>query len=174
MPNPTDGTPRHLAIPGQLLAWFMIIFPVLGVLLTNLVPGPEGAMRRVRVLGLIADNMAIPLLGFFLGVFLAEYFRQRRLRWCYMLMGGLAGLAMLIFAPVLLLDAFQIRGSVEPGMLRLYTFNAARSIALLVMAGVILMLLAVMMWRGLRGERPDTVRDSSPLVRSPGSTRPQG
>lgn len=158
---------RHLSLPGQILAWAMILFPLSGLVLAQMVPGTEGAFRRVRLMGLMADSMALPVLGVFLGAFLAEAFAQRGLRRLYLVVSAALGLFLLVFTPVLLLDVLEVRGGVQAEMKRLFDLNSLRSSLVVLLAAISLLLLAVVLWRSLRSEsraaEPD--RTAASLVR---------
>lgn len=131
----------------------MILVPISGVFLTQLVGGPEGAFRRVRLMGLMADSLILPVAGIFLGALLAEHLQQRRLRRFYSVFSGLAGLSLLLVTPLFLMDAIEVRAGVQPTMRRLYELNTVRSLLVVGIAGVILVLLAVGIWRALRRTR---------------------
>ena len=160
---------RHLAWPGHLLAWALIVFPTVGVFLAQMTPGAEGALAGVRLLGLIADSILLPLLGVFLGAFLAEYLEQGGFRRFYALLSGVLALGLLVAVPVFALDILQVRTGVQPIMRRLFDLNSLRSLLMLVIAAAMLVVLAVVVWRALgRGGR--VAEDEARVVWQPATT----
>ncbi len=160
-----NATPlRSLFWPGQLVAWALILFPLSGLVLTQLVPGTEGAFRRTRLLGLMADGTAIPLLGIFLGAALAALHDRPGWRRFYSVVSGVAGLALVIVGPLFMLDALQVRRGVKPELQQLYEMNSARSLAIVLVTGAILLLLAAALWRSIRQTRRSKEEGGAGLV----------
>ena len=160
---------QHLAVPGQLLAWYLILLPLSTLLLTVVSPTPQGVMGRLQVFALAADAVLHPVVGLFIGTFLAGYFQQSVLRRLYAVLAGMAGVTLVVLGPLFLLDAVQTRGRVTPELSRMYDMHMLRTVGQFTVVGLLLLLLAVVSWRALSREqtaRPNREDESSTLVGS--------
>lgn len=143
---------QYLALPGQLLAWYLILLPLSTLLMTTTTPTPQGVMGRLQAFALAADAVLHPVVGLFIGTFLATFFLQHRLRRLYSVLAGLGGVTLVAVAPFFLLDAVQTRGRVRPELTRMYDVHTLRTFGQFLMVGLLLLLLAVVTWRALKRE----------------------
>ena len=160
---------QHLAVPGQLLAWYLILLPLSTLLLSAVTPTPQGPMGRLQVFALAADAVLHPVVGIFIGTFLAGYFQQDRLRRFYSVLAGMGAVVLIALGPFYILDAVQARSRVRPELSRMYDMHMGRTIAQFTLVGLLLLLLAVVTWRALARERaalPNREDGSSTLVGS--------
>ncbi len=98
----------------------------------------------------MADNIALPLLGTFLGALAADLYRAEGIEALYGVLSGLGGVALLISVPFFFLDVIQVRRGVQPGMLGLYELNSIRSLGVISLSAILLLWLGVSIWRARR------------------------
>ena len=160
---------QYLALPGQLLAWYLILLPLSTLLLTVATPTPQGMMGRLQVFALAADAVLHPVVGLFLGTLLAGYFNQHRLRRVYSVLAAIGGVALVVLGPLYLLDAVQTRGRIRPELATMYDMHMLRTVGQFVLVGLLLLVLAVVGWRAATRDmagRQVREDDSSTLVGS--------
>jgi hypothetical protein len=143
---------RFLMWPGYLIAASLIFIPLLDTALPTLPPRLGDVGWRFGTAGLFSRAAMTPLLGLFIVLLLATYFRQRRVIRVVAILCGVLSLAIVAGVVLFGLDAVQMRRQVRPEALRSFDVASVLAVFKYLWAWLVLVIVAVL---GLKASRTD-------------------
>lgn len=142
-----------LLIVGPLSQWLVIVWPM----------HLDFAQWRYGAIGLLEERLTLPMIGLFVAIVSASLLEQRAIQ------GILAGVSLaaaptfVVLALTISLDGLQLRHTVRPEQLRGFDLSLARTVVVLLYAGVVA---GVLGWGALKNRRKKESRrkESTPLA----------
>jgi hypothetical protein len=143
---------RQLSFPGYLVAFALMLLPLMDALLQVLPIRIHEARWRFGTFGLMSNALLIPLFGIWFALALAAYFDHRRFQRVLAFVCFVTAVVALGLLAIFALDALQVRSQVR-GAPAQFAFNVASVVAtfkcLLATLGLVALGIA-----GLRGPKP--------------------
>jgi hypothetical protein len=152
-----NATLANLALPMYVLALLFMLMPLTDLMLNLPNFEPSNGRWRFGVVGLLTNALLLPMTGLFM--FLATALIARH-RWAYntgQVIGAIALLSMVVFFVIFALDSVQIRGAVNPELLRRFDITIVKTLGLQL---VQISTIVVFMWTSRRVGRTLFPKDS--------------
>ena len=140
-----------LAKPAYLLAGLLIVIPMMD-LVTNILPARLGDPQwRYGSLGLFAGFSLTPLLGLLVLAVAAVALDHGRVLWVTGIATTVSGVLLALSLGLFVLDVLQIRGNVNPDLMRTFDIGAAKAVVKIVGVSGAMLWTGWASWRVGRG-----------------------
>lgn len=160
----TDTSTQRLIARTAILAGIMFVLTPLFEVGTTAWPIRTGdAQWRFAVLGLLSQGASVAVFGLMLLVVGAAMSGKLGLQRVLSGLCAIAAVAFLLTTVAFALDALQVRSTVRPESLTMFTMTMAKAVLVMAAGSVVCIILTVFSWRA--GKAPETTSlRSAPLV----------
>ena len=151
-----------LAKPAYLLAGLLIVIPMMD-LVTNILPARLGDPQwRYGSLGLFAGFSLTPLLGLLVLAGAAVALDHARMLWIAGIASMVIGVLLVLSLGLFVLDVLQIRGNVNPDLMRTFDIGAAKAVVKIVGVAGSMLWMGWASWRVGQGRIREKKRGGGP------------
>ena len=146
----------RLFMVGYALALALILVPAIEVIVQAWPPTPTAVRWRYGLLGYLGNELGLPTIGYVTAVLTAALVGHRRALKALSAASLVGALLLALMAILFLLDAVQIRNTVNPEIMK--SFDSA-SIKALLSFGLTFIIFLWMGWTGWKAARPRQSKD---------------